>query len=179
MAEAPAWRIRAAGAADADALSLVASATFLDTYAASLDGADLVAHCVANNTAERFVGWATAPDGAVTIAEIVPGHAPMGYSVLTSAIDLPVALEPGDIELRRIYALSRLHGTGLGTALIERAVDDARRLGKRRVLLGVWGGNHRAHRFYEKHGFTRAGTRQFRVGSVVHDDLVYARVVSH
>lgn len=176
MAE-PAWRIRPAGAADADALALVASATFLDTYAGLLDGPDLVAHCIANNRAERFAGWAGDADGAVTIAEIVPGHAPIGYSVLTGAVDLPVAAEPGDIELRRIYALGRAHGTGLGPALMARALADAVRLGKRRVLLGVWGENDRAQRFYRKQGFAVVGTRQFTVGSIVHDDLVFARSV--
>ena len=172
----PLWRLRSAGAADADALALVASASFLETYAGSLDGADLVAHCVANNTREKFATWATDPAGAVVLAEIFPGYAPMGYTVLTS-VDLPVEPRDGDIELRRIYAMARLHGTGVGPAMMKQALQDAARLGKRRVLLGVWGENHRAHRFYERQGFERIGTRQFKVGSVVHDDFVYARAV--
>lgn len=169
--------MRAAGPADADALSLVASATFLDTYAGSLDGSDIVAHCAANNRPEKFAAWIADPRDAVTIAEIIPGHAPVGYAVLTSQIDLPVALEPGDIELRRIYTLSRMGSTGLGSALMAEVVANAARLSCRRVLLGVWGENHRAHRFYERQGFTVVGTRHFKVGSVVHDDLVYARTV--
>ncbi|WP_242186498.1 GNAT family N-acetyltransferase [Sphingomonas sp. CARO-RG-8B-R24-01] len=171
----PNWRVRAAGPADADALSLVASATFLDTYAGSLDGSDLVAHCAAKNRPETFAGWASDPGDAVLLGEIVPGHAPVGYAVMTSTIDLPVALEPGDIELRRIYSLSRMHRSGLGPALMQAAVDAALRLGRRRILLGVWGENYRAHRFYERQGFAVVGTRQFRVGAVVHDDLVYGR----
>ena len=172
----PVWRLRSAGAADADALALVASATFLETYAGSLDGADLVTHCLANNTREKFAAWASDPLSAVTLAEALPGHAPLGYSVLT-AVDLPIAPRDGDIELRRIYAMGRLHGTGAGAALMAQALTDAARLGKDRVVLGVWGENHRAHRFYERQGFTVIGTREFKVGSVVHDDLVYARSV--
>ena len=172
----PLWRLRSAGAADADALALVASASFLETYAGSLDGEDLVAHCVANNTREKFTAWATDPAGAVTLAEIVSGYAPMGYTVLTS-VDLPVDPREGDIELRRIYAMARLHGSGVGPALMAQALEDAARLGRNRVLLGVWGENYRAHRFYERLGFARIGTRQFTVGSVVHDDFVYARAV--
>lgn len=174
MADTPAWRVRAAHAEDADALSLIASASFLDTYAGSLDGADLVAHCLTKNTREVFAAWIGDPGSVVTLGEIEPRHAPVGYTVLT-APDLPVAPEPGDIELRRIYALSRMHGSGLGPALMERALADAARLGRRRVLLGVWGQNVRAHCFYERQDFARIGTRQFRVGSVVHDDFVYAR----
>jgi len=169
------WRVRAAGPADADALSLVASATFLDTYAGSLDRSDMVAHCAAKNRPETFAAWASEPRDAVLLGEMIPGHAPVGYAVLTSSIDLPVALEPDDIELRRIYSLSRLHGSGLGPALMQHAIDAATRLGCGRILLGVWGENYRAHRFYERQGFTVVGTRQFRVGAIVHDDLVYAR----
>ena len=169
--------MRAAGPADADALSLVASATFLDTYAGSLDGSDMVAHCAANNRPEKFAAWINDPGDAVTIGEILPGFAPVGYAVLTSGIDLPVTLEHGDIELRRIYTLSRMRGSGLGPALMRQVIEDAARLSCRRILLGVWGENYRAHRFYERHGFTIVGTRQFKVGNVVHDDLVYARPV--
>ncbi len=172
----PRWRLRRAGAADADALALVASASFLETYAGSLDGADLVAHCVANNTREKFAAWASDVGGAVTLAEIEPGYAPMGYTVLTT-VDLPVEPRAGDIELRRIYAMARLHGTGAGPALMAQALADAARLGKSRVLLGVWGENYRAHRFYERQGFVNIGTRRFKVGNVVHDDFVYARDV--
>lgn len=172
----PIWRLRSAGAADADALALVASATFLETYAGALDGADMVAHCLANNTREKFAGWASDPLSAVTLAEALPGYAPLGYTVLTS-VDLPIEPRDSDIELRRIYAMGRLHGTGAGSAMMTQALADAARLGKTRMLLGVWGQNHRAHRFYERQGFSLIGTREFKVGVVVHDDLVYARNV--
>ena len=45
------------------------------------------------------------------------------------------------------------------------------------MLLGVFGGNHRAQRFYEKQGFVVAGTRKFKVGLTHHDDLIYARAI--
>ena len=60
--------------------------------------------------------------------------------------------------------LSRLHGSGLGAELMERALNDARAMGKRRVLLGVYGGNARARAFYERQGFAVAGERRFLVG---------------
>ena len=168
--------LRRATAEDAAALSLVACATLLDTFAGILSGADLVAHCAANNTPAKFAGWADDAESVVTVAEAANGGAPVGYSVLTMP-DLPIEIAEGDIELRRIYTLSRVHGSGLGAALMARALDDARALGKSRVLLGVYGGNARARAFYERQGFTLAGTRQFRVGDTLHDDVVYARAV--
>ena len=168
------WRVRQAGAADAAALSLVASATFLETFAGLLDGSDIVAHCAANNTSQTFVTWTNDPLGAVTIAEIETGHAPVGYAVL-GKVDLPIEPGPADIELKRIYTLSLMHGTGLGLALMEAAVEDAARLGRTRILLGVYGRNLRAHAFYKRQGFQCVGERKFRVGNTLHDDLVFAR----
>jgi ribosomal protein S18 acetylase RimI-like enzyme len=168
--------VRRAAAEDAAALALVASATLLDAFAGILSGADLVAHCARHNTPEKFAVWASDPASVVTLAEAANGGAPLGYTVLTTP-DLPVEVGADDIELKRIYMLSRLHGSGLGAELMERALADARAMGKRRVLLGVYGGNARARAFYERQGFREAGTRRFLVGETWHDDLVYARAI--
>lgn len=170
------WRLRRAGAGDGDTLALVAGATFLEAFAGVLSGRDIVDHCAAKCGPATFADWSSGGNAVVTLAEAISGLAPIGYTVLT-APDLPV--EPGraDIELRRIYALTGTHGSGLGPALMARAIEDARASGRTRLLLGVHGGNARAHRFYEKQGFARIGTRRFRVGATLHDDFVYARAV--
>ncbi len=170
------WRLRRAEPGDAPALSLVASATFLDTYATVLTGADIVAHCTTKNSVATFETWLSDPTTIVTLAEYEPGHAPIGYTVLT-APDFPI--EPGlaDIELRRIYLMKQAQGSGLGAALMTRALEDAAAAGRTRVLLGVWDQNTRARAFYERQGFEVIGTRQFTVGTTLHDDPVYARAV--
>lgn len=170
------WRLRRAEEADAAALALVAGATFLEAFAGVLDGADIVAHVSAKSSAGAFRDWVRDPGSAVALAEAEAGGAPLGYTVLT-APDLPVAPAHGDIELKRIYTLVPTHGAGLGPALMARALDDARALGRTRVLLGVYGGNARAQRFYAKQGFEVVGTRKFKVGATWHDDLVFARAV--
>ncbi|WP_200932514.1 GNAT family N-acetyltransferase [Sphingomonas sp. Leaf412] len=167
------WRLRRAGAGDAARLSLVAGATFLEAFAGVLDGDDIVAHVARNSSAAAFDRYLS--DGAiVTLAEAATGAAPLGYTLLTDP-DLPVAPRDGDIELKRIYSLAPMHGGGMGAALMTRAIDDARAVGRRRMLLGVYGGNARAQRFYLKQGFAVVGERRFRVGATWHDDLVFAR----
>lgn len=168
------FRLRPAGTADAAALSLVASAAFLDAYARVLDGADLVAHCLNHNTAERFAAWVGDAASVVMLAEAEPGGAPLGYSVLTAS-DFPIPPERGDIELRRIYTLRQAHGSGMGAALMARAVADAVQRGCRRMLLGVWDQNHRARAFYERSGFRVIGSREFQIGREIHVDPIYAR----
>lgn len=169
------WRLRRAGVADAATLSLVAGATFLEAFAGVLDGADILAHVARHSSPAAFERYLTA--GAIaTLAVADSGAAPLGYTLLTPP-DLPVEPLPGDVELKRIYTLAPSWGSGVGAALIERAVADAGAAGWRRMLLGVYGGNRRAQRFYEKHGFTAIGTRRFQVGATWHDDLIYARAV--
>ncbi|PTW44344.1 acetyltransferase (GNAT) family protein [Sphingomonas faeni] len=170
------WRLRRAESGDAPALSLVASATFLDTYATVLTGADIVAHCTMKNSIATFETWLSDPATIVTLAEYEPGHAPIGYTVLT-APDFPIEPGPADIELRRIYLLKQVQGTGLGAALMTRALEDAAAAGRTRVLLGVWDQNTRARAFYERQGYKVIGTRQFMVGTTLHDDPVYSRAV--
>ncbi|TXC70510.1 GNAT family N-acetyltransferase [Sphingomonas ginsenosidivorax] len=170
------WRVRRAGPDDASALALVASATFLETYATELAGADIVAHCLNNTSVELFTRWTTDRSTIVTIAEHAPGHAPIGYAVLT-APDFPIDTRLTDVELRRIYILAQMQGTGLGKALMTRAFEDAAAAGHGRVLLGVYEHNYRAHAFYERLGFTRIGERRFTVGTATYTDPVYARDV--
>lgn len=167
------WRLHRASEADAAALSLVAGATFLQTFAGILEGADIVAHVARNSSADAFARY-IAGGATATLAEAEAGGAPIGYTLLT-APDLPVAPLTGDIELKRIYVLAGAHGSGLGPALMARAIEDARAAGHARMLLGVYGENHRARRFYEKQGFAVVGTRRFLVGATLHDDLIYGR----
>ena len=170
------WRLRRASPADAPAVALVAGASFLTTFAGILDGADIVAHVAKNSSAERFADWAADPESVVTLAEHPAGAAPIGYTLLTTP-DLPLAIGENDVELRRIYTLPAAYGSGLGQTLMARAVDDARAMGRNRLLLGVYGGNDRARRFYERQGFAVAGRRQYQIGATLHDDFIYARAL--
>ena len=166
------WRLRQARAADAEALSLVAGATFLETYAGILDGADLLAHCRERLTGEAFAVLLAGPANRVTIAEHEEGCAAIGYAAVTPSA-LPLA-DRRDVELLRLYVLDAFHGSGLGPALMRRVVDEARSAGAVRLLLGVYHGNVRARRFYERQGFVIVGERPFQVGALIHLDPVYA-----
>lgn len=187
--------LRRTTAADAEALALVGAATFLEAFTWMLPGADIVAHAARNHTAEAYRTYLTHPDTRITLAEAVPGGAPVGYCMLT-APELPTfAVEPTDIELKRIYLLSRFRsastpvvafstetgqldaipGLRPGQALMDAAVADALALRRTRLLLGTHAGNAQAIAFYRKNGFAEAGTRTFQVGSQVCHDLIFAR----
>lgn len=165
--------IRKAAPEDAGALSVVATASFLESYAGVVDGAAIVRHCLERHAAGVYARCLQDPSHALHLAEIEPGAAPVGYTHLAPP-DLPLMTRAGDLELKRIYALSRFHGKGLGRALLEAAAGEARARQARRLLLGVYKGNARALRFYEKNGFETAGERDFDVGGRTYSDWVLA-----
>ena len=170
MTDSNHWTVREAGAGDAPALALVGGATFLETFAGVLAGASIVEHCVHANSAESYERY-LAEGGRAWLAELAPGSAPVGFALLTTP-QLPGAGD-GDIELKRIYALSRFHGSGIGAALMQAAIAGAQ--GARRLLLGVYAGNRRAIAFYRKNGFEQIAERKFDVGGTLYDDVVLAR----
>ena len=167
------WSVRRAQAADAPALALVAGTTFLETFHAITPVADLVTHVTNKSSAAAFAAWIEDPAAAVFYAAADRTGAPLGYAVLT-APDFPVVTDERDAELRRIYTLVATHGTGLGAALMQAALDEARERGRKRVLLGVHPDNDRARRFYERTGFRVIGERVFSVGASRFVDPIYA-----
>lgn len=168
--------IRRAGRDDAEVLSLVGGATFLETFAGLFDGADIVEHCRTKNSVETYRQWLGSADARVWIAE-APHGAPVGYLVLDRA-DLPLDdLSPTDYEVRRIYLLRRFQGSRIGARLMQLAIDEARALGATRLLLGVYARNVSAIGFYERMGFSRAGRRAFFVGHTECEDHILARPI--
>ncbi|HVY86567.1 MAG TPA: GNAT family N-acetyltransferase [Caulobacterales bacterium] len=167
--------IRRCTADDASALALVAQATMLETFAGVIDGADLVANTLEARNAASFARWLAEPEARLWLAELK--GAPIGYAGLATP-DLPLPTTHNDIELKRIYVLSRFQGGGPAGRLMDAAVDAAKAMGKARVLLGVKADNHRALAFYAKHGFAVIGTRRFLVGANYYDDAVLAKALA-
>ncbi|MEM6412876.1 MAG: GNAT family N-acetyltransferase [Pseudomonadota bacterium] len=165
--------VRLANQADAETLAHIGVATFIDSYTEDIEGAAMVAHCTAQHSKAVYEAYLSNPESTCWIAEYTPTGAPIGYAV-NCPPDLPIPLQRGDVELKRIYAMSRFHGAGIGLALMKAAVEQARSAGAARLLLGTYEENHRAMAFYAKHGFKTIGSRAFNVGGKIYDDIVMA-----
>ena len=197
VARAEAVTLRRATETDAEALALVGAATFLEAFTWMLPGADIVAHCKQQHTAEAYRSYLVRPETRIILAEAVPGGAPVGYAMLT-APELPTfAVRPTDIELKRIYGFTRFRSSAVqvmafshataqiesipglrtGQALMDAAVEEARAMYRDRLLLGTHAGNLRAIAFYRKNGFEEVGTRTFQVGAQVCCDLIMAKTL--
>ena len=180
--------LRRATTADAAALALVGAATFLEAFTWMLPGADIVAHAAKHHTSAAYTKYIEDAETRITLA-VTGEDAPVGYAMLCKP-ELPsFDVLPTDIELKRIYLFSRFRsapvvgaagivpGVRPAQALMEAAIEDARRLHRSRLLLGTHAGNLRAIAFYRRNGFMEAGTRTFQVGTQVCSDLIFARGV--
>lgn len=61
------------------------------------------------------------------------------------------------IEIWRIYLRPGYIGMGLGTALMDWGLAELRKKGYKQAILWVLEDNHRARKFYERHGFAFDG----------------------
>lgn len=174
--------IRRATATDAAALAELAAETF-PLACPPHTTVDAIAAFIAEHfSVARFEEYLRDPARALLVAEERGGRM-VGYSML-------IAGEPGDadaavaltarpvVELNKFYTRRAAHGTGVAAPLMEATVDAAAATGAVSVWLGVNEENGRAIRFYEKHGFVKAGRKHFTVGGRVEDDWVLERPLS-
>lgn len=167
--------IRRAAPGDERALSLIGSATFLETYAGILDAADISAHCVVKHSPSFYAEQLSDPASRLWLAEAEIGLAPVGFVSLGPAITQAPGPRSNDIEIHRLYVLQRFHGRKIGANLLHAVTEAAQELGKARLIVGVNGLNKTGVAFYEGAGFIRLGKRKFTIGATAHDDVVLAR----
>lgn len=168
--------IRRATVADAEALSLLGRAAYLESYFDVMPRADMLAYCAAELSAERFAEHLADPAWRFWAAARPESGNLVGYVALCPP-DLPVPTGPRDLEIRRMYVLAPFKGAGLGARMMDTAVEAARAAGAPRLLLGVFSQNHAAQAFYARQGYVPAGESTFWVGESAYADLVMARAL--
>ena len=139
------------------------------------DEADFIADTL---SPQRFGEYLADPDRVVLIAVAVDRI--VGYTMLVRGTGIDPGVESSlearpAVELSKMYVLPDWHRHGVGAALMRAGIAWAEADGARAVWLGVNQGNHRAQRFYRKHGFGTVGVRTFRLGNAVENDFVMVR----
>jgi ribosomal protein S18 acetylase RimI-like enzyme len=146
---------------DEKALSLVAQATILETYAGIADGDDLATYVNAELSAADFSRILASDHMRAWIAETIAGKCAVGYAVAVSDED---AKPFSSFELKRLYVFYRFHGNGLGRRLMEDVLSFARRMESKTIWLQVHEANNHAIEFYKRFGFVQTGADVFRAG---------------
>ncbi len=81
------------------------------------------------------------------------------------------------IELKQLYAAPGATGGGIGSALMDWALAEARALGADEIQLSVWSGNTDAQRFYHRYGFAKVADTHFMVGEQRDEEFLFARMI--
>jgi ribosomal protein S18 acetylase RimI-like enzyme len=101
----------------------------------------------------------------------------VGYAKLKAESTEPCVIGEKPIELCRLYALSEWIGHGIGAALMNACLDEARKREHDVMWLGVWEFNYRAQKFYAKFGFEKIGEHIFQLGEDPQTDWVLQRKI--
>jgi len=169
--------IRTATSADTATLSRLGRETFVETFVEGFRvpySAEDLADFIPKAYGEDVIAAYLADPGFAHFIAEHEGH-PVGYALI-GPNGLPHGdARPGDGELKRIYLLKVAQGTGAGLALHRAAIQELEARGHGAIWLGVWSGNQRAQRFYEKDGFRRVGEYRFRVGSTLDHEFIMRR----
>jgi diamine N-acetyltransferase len=165
------WRKAAPG--DEEALSLLGQATFLSTFAFDHPGGPLIQFLKELHSPEFYADKLVDPQTDIIIGE-TPLGAPVAYALLCPP-EHPDYHKADDWELKRIYLLGPWQGSGNGKALMDQALQIARRRGANRLLLAVYESNERGIAFYKRNGFAHVGEAVFMVADVPFRDMLFVR----
>jgi len=159
---------RAATAADAALVADLCRRSFVETFGHLYSPEDLAAF-LAGLSEAAWHGELSDPAYQVRLAET--GGEAVAYAKL-GPVSLPVAPDGPALELRQLYVLKPWQGAGIADALMAWLLAQAKAREARELYLSVWTGNHRARRFYDRHGFAYVGPYTFMVGSQADEDEI-------
>jgi ribosomal protein S18 acetylase RimI-like enzyme len=168
--------LRRGTARDAALLAELGARTFSETFGPDNTPEDMAAHIGAAFGPEKQAAELADPHTTFFIAEV--DGAPAGYAVIRAGVAPGCVTGARPIELARLYACREHIGHGVGPALLETCLEEARNAGYATLWLGVWERNARAQAFYRKWGFRVVGAHVFQLGSDPQTDLLMERLVS-
>ena len=169
--------IRRATAADAETLSLLSRDTFVETFGHMYVAEDLAHHLDHAYPPQSYADALEEGGCAAWLLEDEGGQA-QGY-VFVGPCGLPhVDVQPGDLELKRLYLRGAVQNGGWGARLFAAAEAWMLANGPGALWLGVWSGNTGAQRFYARHGFDKVGEYLYPVGETRDLEFILRRDVA-
>jgi diamine N-acetyltransferase len=166
--------LRPATPGDATMLAHFARDAFNAAFADLYKPEDLDAFIAEWRTPERYLQKIVDPASRVQLAEVdgVLG----AYCILQRDHLLDYYPEPHPARpafLNQLYCAGGMTGLGLGAALMDWAIAQAREWQADAIALSVYSENFGAQRFYQRYGFARIADIHFWVGNQCDDEFLY------
>lgn len=169
-----AYTLRPATPDDAPALAALGRASFVDAFGHLYSPADLTSFLDEVHDEARVAARIADPERVYRLAEDADGTL-AGYCqlVLRDSFE-PSSSAARPITLSQLYCAGSATGSGLGGALMDWALAEARTRGADEIRLSVWAENHGAQRFYARYGFEKIADIDFWVGQQRDDEFLYS-----
>ena len=166
--------LRRATPADAPALAELGRASFVAAFGHLYKPEDLAAFLAEYRTPEKFSEHLADPPTLIQLAESDGRLAAYCLIVRGHRFEEQAEPRPGrPMFISQLYCAPEMTGRGLGAALIEWAIGEARAWGGDAVQLSVFSGNTRAQRFYRRYGFEHVADIDFWVGNHRDHEFLY------
>ena len=169
-------QIKSASMKDAELIADLSRRTFYDTFAEHNTRENMELFMERRFTKELLMKEVGAR-GNIFLLAYYNGNV-AGYARLREDNNPPLLRGQKTLEIARIYATKDFIGKGIGKALMEAAIDIARKMEKRIVWLGVWEKNQRAIDFYARWGFEKFSDHEFILGNDVQNDWLMKKDIT-
>jgi ribosomal protein S18 acetylase RimI-like enzyme len=166
--------LRPAAPADAPALASLGTEAFVAAFGHLYRREDLALFLDEYRTARKYAEDMRDPGTRIVLAE--DGGSLLGYSLLVLGKGFDERPPPHPARpafLSQLYCAPDATGQGVGAALIERAIAEAREWGAEAIQLSVYAENFGAQRFYARYGFEKVADISFWVGNHRDDEFLY------
>ncbi|MEZ4322329.1 MAG: GNAT family N-acetyltransferase [Myxococcota bacterium] len=165
---------RLANPSDAAALADLGARSFVAKFGDLYTPADVDAFLSAAHSESRVAAEIADPEMRVLLAE--RGDALVGYCKVALRCGWPEhARGQRVVELKQLYTDPACTGQGVGSRLLDGALEVAQAFGADEIQLSVFSENVDAQRFYARHGFERVADVTFAVGDQHDHDYLFAR----
>ena len=137
--------------------------TFIETFSKDNTPEDTQKYIETNFTDEKMLSEIKTVGSQFFIAFL--GEKPVAYLKLNTGEAQTEKQGNDSMEIQRIYVLSEMKGKRIGSLLMQKAEEEAKKLNIKRIWLGVWEHNDAALGFYYKKGYKRFSEHIFMFGN--------------
>ena len=160
--------IRLATEEDAELIADLSRSTFYETFAAHNIPENMEKFMNEQFKKEKLVAEVYDPWNIFILA--YDDNEIAGYAKMRSGFNPGPSENLPEIEIQRIYSVTKKLGKGVGKLLMQHCLEIAKERNNNTIWLGVWEHNKRAIDFYTKWGFVKFGEHEFILGDDVQTD---------
>ena len=162
--------IRKVSPDDLDQLQRIARQTFHETFSAVNTAENMKKYLDERFSVEKLTAELSDTNTDFYFATL--DNRVIGYLKINFGLSQTELKDDKAVEIERIYVLQEFQGKKVGQMLYEKAIGIAGQRNADYIWLGVWEENHKALRFYRKHGFVEFDKHIFKLGDSEQTDLM-------